>query len=202
MGSFHPSPLPWAVAALLTGFLSGSLFQGYVRTGVPFFRMFATIAVVAAGYFVTRAFVALQHASALAELRKQLAQLPEGWSVQAAPPPPGERLRELAAPPLLIRAPSALYLVGLAGVGASVRPHAALRALSAAARALWRVRRAIEPTLEDEHPSIQLVVVPLRPVARIPAWVEGAAVAEPEGLLGALHAAREVTDPPPGDPGR
>lgn len=181
-----PSPWPWVAAAAITGLVCGTLLQGYVRTGVGFFRMFATIGVVWIGYCATRALAAAQQAAGLEELRAALAELPPGWAVAG----PVATRDGSGRADLVVVGGKAGFLVALEQSSPFARAGIAARRRLAAG--LWRIRRELEAAL-PEPPPLHLLICALQAPPRKPHPVDGALVVGPADLP--LHMRRLEAEP-------
>lgn len=181
-----PSPWPWVAAAALTGLVAGTLFQGYVRTGIGFFRMFATLGVVWIGYCATRALSAAQQAAGLAELAAALRALPPTWRVGG----PLATRDGAGRADLVVVGARAAFLLALdrsSALPGAVRPRQRL-----AAR-LWAVRHELAAAL-PEPVALHLVLCPLQAPPARPAWVDGALVVAPAELAPHLQRLEDEAD--------
>lgn len=183
--SAAPSPWPWVAAAAAAAFLAGSLFQGYTRTGVGFFRMFATLSVVLAGYAATRALVAARLAAGLEVVTGQLYGLPAGWAIGGPLAVPG---RPRAAADAVVLGRRTLFLLAFDDSGPLARPGAIRARQRAVARGLAALRERLAPAL-GVPVRTRLVIVPLaRPRAGETDEADEATVVDADRLAASLLA--------------
>ncbi|HEY8498058.1 MAG TPA: hypothetical protein VIK90_02295 [Limnochordales bacterium] len=143
----------WLAVSAGAALASGALFRAAVLTGVPGYRMAATLLLVATGWGLASAAEAYQSVRALEELERHLAglagrlavlRMPDRWS----------RRRGWASGYVLV-GPGGVMVAAALALSDSARPSGARRRLQAAAGALREAVREVKAALAQ----------PLRPAS-------------------------------------
>jgi len=161
----------WLGTALLAALVSGAAFRATVTTGVPGYRMAATLLLVLTGWALAAAAESYQIGRALQELERRLAGASSGLAVLRLPPA-WSRRRGWSRGYLLV-GPGGVMVAAALSMAESTRRGGAARRLQRAAAGLREAVRQLKAQVQSGEQEAPHRAAPVQPDARAPARVPG-----------------------------